>query len=108
LTERAAAMSMYIAMERTQIYLTEREAEVLDRSAVQRRTTRSHLTREAIDAQYLDREELVRKRLAALAASFGAWRDREDIPDAKTYVERIRSRHGFQYDVPLGTEEDPL
>jgi hypothetical protein len=101
-------MYTYIAMERTQIYLTEREAEVLDRLAAKRNTTRSHLIREAIDAQYLNREELIRERLAALERSFGVWADRDDIPDGKTYVARIRSRPGLQFDVPLGTEEDPL
>jgi predicted transcriptional regulator len=101
-------MYTYIAMERTQIYLTEQEAEVLDRLAAERKTTRSHLIREAIDTQYLSREERIRERLAALEASAGAWAHRDDIPDGKTYVERIRSRPGLQYDVPLGTDEDPL
>jgi predicted transcriptional regulator len=100
-------MYTYITMERTQIYLTEQEAEVLDRLASERKTTRSHLIREAIDTQYLSREQRIKERLAALDAGFGVWRDREDIPDGKTYVERVRRRAGLQYDVPLGTEEDP-
>ncbi|MEO7119241.1 MAG: CopG family transcriptional regulator [Candidatus Limnocylindrales bacterium] len=39
-------------MERTQIYLTTEEAELLDRLAVERKTTRSSLIRDAIDQQY--------------------------------------------------------
>ena len=45
-------MYTYI-MQRTQIYLTSREAAALDAAARQTGQTRSHLIREAIEAVYL-------------------------------------------------------
>ena len=133
-------------MERTQIYLTSEEAELLDRLATEQKTTRSRLIRDAIDQQYAadvrGRErpgmryweppgfedwELEPRRdplpvhvaepytgdpdndpfLKALHAVAGIWKDREDIPDGYTYVNRIRHRPGMNYWDPLGTEEDP-
>ena len=80
-------MYTYI-VERTQIYLSREQAAALDREARRRGQTRSHLIREAIDRVYLSgpsKDEV----LAALAASFGAWKDRSET--GEEYVDRIRS-----------------
>jgi hypothetical protein len=74
-------------MERTQIYLSRAQTAALDREARRLGQTRSHLIRAAIDRTYLTdraRDELT----AALAASFGAWKD---VPETgEDYVARIR------------------
>ena len=80
-------MYTYI-VERTQIYLSREQAAALDREARRRGQTRSHLIREAIDRVYLSgpsKDEV----LAALEASFGAWKDRSET--GEEYVDRIRS-----------------
>jgi len=80
-------MYTYIAMERTQIYLSKRETEALDRVARETGHTRSHLIREAINEKYgaaLDVDE----KLRILHETFGAWKER-DFTGAE-YVERLR------------------
>lgn len=80
-------MYTYI-MERTQIYLSRQQAGALDREAKRRGTTRSHLIREAIDAQYAsaaDQEQVKQ----ALEVTAGLWKDRAETGAA--YVERMRS-----------------
>ena len=85
-------MYTYIAMERTQIYLTTEEAVALDRLATERGVTRSHLIREAIDATYGSPHRSQRDRLLAVLVELGPpWADRTDLPDGETYVERIRA-----------------
>lgn len=68
-------MYIYIAMERTQIYLTARESAALDAAARRTGHTRSHLIREAIEAAYL-RDTDIDERLAILEATAGLWKDR--------------------------------
>ena len=80
-------MYTYI-VERTQIYLSREQAAALDREARRRGQTRSHLIREAIDRVYLS-EAAQDEVLAALDASFGAWKDRSET--GEEYVDRIRS-----------------
>ncbi len=81
-------MYTYI-MQRTQIYLSERETEALDRLARQTGRTRSQLIREAIDAQYVTRGPADKTELKrALLASAGAWKGRR--PSGKAWVERMR------------------
>jgi hypothetical protein len=80
-------MYTYI-VERTQIYLTKKQAAALDREAQRSGTTRSHLIREAIDARYgtsRDRAQIER----VLRTTAGLWRDRAESGDA--YVRRLRS-----------------
>lgn len=61
-------------MERTQIYLSEADVELLNEQARHTGASRSELIRRAVQAQYgaPDRED----RRAALARSAGGWRTR--------------------------------
>lgn len=78
-------MYTYI-VQRTQIYLTEAEARVLDRRAKTTGRTRSQLIREAIEAHY--RTDVGREAvLDALRETAGAWQDHEAGAVA---VERLR------------------
>ncbi|MFP4082041.1 MAG: ribbon-helix-helix protein, CopG family [Candidatus Aminicenantes bacterium] len=66
-------------MERTQLYLTERQKEEL---AVIAKTTgkkQSELIREAVD-RLIDERGLSRRK-AALREAAGIWKDRTDLPD---------------------------
>lgn len=74
-------------MQRTQIYLTPREAAALDAAARRTGQTRSHLIREAIETVYLGGSEPA-DRLDALDRSAGAWVDRTE--DGEAFVERLR------------------
>lgn len=87
LTVVALTMYTYI-MQRTQIYLTKREAAALERAARETGWTRSQLIREAIEARYLtdvDQHDL----LAALEASAGLWSDVSETGEVA--VERLRT-----------------
>jgi len=80
------AMYVYI-VQRTQIYLTKRESEALDRASRATGRTRSQLIREAVEATYLaavDEGDL----LAALGSTAGMWADRPESGEAT--VERLR------------------
>jgi len=81
-----SAMYLYI-MQRTQIYLTKREAAALAKAAGETGRTRSQLIREAIEARYLAPTEQ-REILAALEATAGIWSDRAE--SGKATVERLR------------------
>lgn len=74
-------------MQRTQIYLTPREAAALDVAARRTGHTRSHLIREAIEAVYLGEADAA-AQLDALDRSAGAWADRAE--DGEATVERLR------------------
>jgi predicted transcriptional regulator len=79
-------MYTYI-MQRTQIYLSERESTALDRAAKATGRTRSHLIREAIAARYLDRPNIDEFE-AALRETSGAWQMGES---GEATVERLRA-----------------
>ena len=79
-------MYVYI-MERTQIYLTQRETAALDRAARETGRSRSDLIREAIEARYLTSSDLD-ATVAALDGTAGIWADRAESGEA--YVERMR------------------
>lgn len=75
-------------MERTQIYLSKREIEALDKVARQTGKTRSHLIREAIEAKYVSSPS-VDEKLRILRETAGAWqRTDEEIAE---YWASIRS-----------------
>ncbi len=79
-------MDGYI-VQRTQIYLTPREAAALDAAARRTGHSRSHLIREAIETVYLGEAD-VSAQLDALERSAGVWADRVD--DGEATVERLR------------------
>lgn len=78
---------MYI-MQRTQIYLSERETEALDRAARATGLTRSHLIREAIAERYLRRADAGDME-RVLRETAGAWGDRDET--GEEVVERLRA-----------------
>lgn len=73
-------------MQRTQIYLSDAEVELLDREARRTGASKSELIRRAIRERFgaADGEE----RRRALADSAGAWQDRACSGEA--YVEALR------------------
>ena len=73
-------------MQRTQIYLGERESAALDRAAKATGRTRSHLIREAIAARYLDPPD-VGEFERALRETSGTWGKGES---GEVTVERLR------------------
>lgn len=73
-------------MQRTQIYLDREETSLLDRAATRTGASRSELIRRAIRTQY--GMQTSERRLAAVHASAGAWRDRSDT--GADYVDNIR------------------
>ena len=80
-------MYIYI-VERTQIYLTEVEAKVLDRLARRTGRTRSQLIREAIEATYVDQPSADAIE-SVLLETAGAWR-RAARHTGASWVERRR------------------
>jgi Arc/MetJ-type ribon-helix-helix transcriptional regulator len=66
-------------MERTQIYLTERQRSELAAMARRAGKNQSELIREAVD-RLLDEASLSRREVA-LGRAAGMWRDRADLPD---------------------------
>jgi Arc/MetJ-type ribon-helix-helix transcriptional regulator len=71
---------VYIVMVRTQIYLDERQTAELDKRARERRTTRSHLIREAVE-KYLAPDWDPEAFKAALGRFAGIWADRDDLDE---------------------------
>ena len=77
-------IAMYICdgggiMQRTQIYLTEREKGAVRSIAKRLGKTQSDVIRTALD-RFIDRES-AEGRLDLLRSGRGLWRDREDLPD---------------------------
>lgn len=77
-------------MRRTQIYLTDSEAEVLARESKRTGRTRSQLIREAIGARYID-AHAAGDLEAALIETAGAWQGsgRKKV-SGQAYVEGLR------------------
>jgi hypothetical protein len=78
-------------MERTQIYLSERQTAELDRRARQQGTTRSHLIREAVEQYLGPRWDSVAFR-AALDEFAGLAADRNIMADHLELKRRNRER----------------
>lgn len=86
-------LTMYVyIMQRTQIYLTERESTALDREAKRTGRTRSQLIREAIEEKYVSPGASAEEFLRVLEETAGAWQDRDFT--GQEYVEAIRSGIG--------------
>ena len=77
-------------MQRTQIYLSDDEAALLAEASARTGASRSELIRRAVRTQY--GVETPERRLAALRASAGAWRDRSGT--GADYVEELREDLG--------------
>lgn len=85
-------MYTYIVMQRTQIYLSEEEARILDRLARERGQTRSHLIREAIREQYMATGLTDDRFYQILDEAFGAWKDEteEDRVERDRWLTQLR------------------
>ena len=83
-------MYTYI-MRRTQIYLTDEEAEALRRQAKKQGASMSDLIRSAIDEKFVHGKRLLTKaeELRVIDQTFGAWKGRTET--GEEYVERMRS-----------------
>lgn len=66
-------------MERTQIYLTEKERKILKAMAARLGRSQSALIREAVD-RYIERDQ-EGSRLDLLQQARGLWAKRDDLPD---------------------------
>ena len=66
-------------MERTQIYLTDKEKEAVRSIARRLGTTQSAVIRTAVD-RFIERDSTGGK-LDLLRSGRGLWRDRQDLPD---------------------------
>lgn len=67
-------------MERTQIYLTDKEKKAVKSIARRLGTTQSEVIRTAVD-RFIDLEASG-DRLELLQSGRGLWRDRQDLPDS--------------------------
>ena len=76
-------------VQRTQIYLDERQLARLRSAARATRRSVSEIIREAIDDQ-LARPEEKDEFESALAAAIGLWTNRTDLESTDDYVRRIR------------------
>ena len=69
-------------MQRTQIYLTDREQAAVKSIARRLGKTQSEVIRTAVD-RFIDSESSA-SRLDQLRSARGLWQDRTDVPDAET------------------------
>ncbi|MHB8631006.1 MAG: ribbon-helix-helix domain-containing protein [Candidatus Limnocylindria bacterium] len=76
-------------MRRTQIYLTDEEADALKRARRETGLSMSDLVRTAVDEKYLLGQLTTAEKIRAVEESFGAWTGRTET--GEQYVERMRS-----------------
>jgi hypothetical protein len=74
-------------MRRTQLYLDDDIWKALHVHSRQRRTSVSDLVRQAVRDRYGSSPA---NRRQAMMALVGMWKDRDDLPDATTYIRRLR------------------
>jgi Ribbon-helix-helix protein, copG family len=74
-------------MRRTQLYLDDDIWKALHVQSRQRRTSISDLVRQAVRDRYGSSPA---NRRQAMMALVGMWKDRDDLPDATTYIRRLR------------------
>ena len=98
-------MYIYIAMERTQIYLDPRQTHELDKRARQQGTTRSHLIREAVE-KYLTPDWDPVSFKAALANIAGMWADRDDLDEIRESMRAADRRRLERLYPDYGSEAD--
>lgn len=74
-------------MKRTQLYLNENIWKALHIRSRQQGTSISELVRQAVRDKYGSSPA---GRRQAMQAVVGMWKDREDLPDTRTYVRQLR------------------
>jgi hypothetical protein len=74
-------------MRRSQLYLDDDIWKALHVQSRQRRTSVSELVRQAVRDRYGSSPA---NRRQAMMALVGIWKDRDDLPDATTYIRRLR------------------
>ena len=74
-------------MRRTQLYLDDDIWKALHVLSRQRRRSVSDLVRQAVRDRYGSSPA---NRRQAMMALVGMWKDRDDLPDATTYIRRLR------------------
>ncbi|MHB8868198.1 MAG: ribbon-helix-helix protein, CopG family [Thermoleophilia bacterium] len=82
-------------MERTQIYLTDKEKKAVRSIARRLGTTQSEVIRTAVD-RFID-DESSGSRLELLQSGRGLWKDRQDLPDfgaLRRELDRTSSENG--------------
>jgi hypothetical protein len=80
-------------MRRTQLYLDNDIWKALHVRSRQQRTSISELVRQAVRDRY---GSSFANRRQAMAALVGMWKDRADLPDATTYIRRLRKGKRLQ------------
>lgn len=76
-------------MKRTQLYIDEELFGSLAALSREKKTTISDLVRKALEKVY-GRDKGVKKKLKALHAAFGIWKNRTDLPPTDEYVRLLR------------------
>jgi hypothetical protein len=74
-------------MKRTQLYFDEEVWEML--RARRNRTTISDLVRSAVREKYIGNGS---ERKEAMLGVVGFWKNRTDLPDTRTYLQKLRKR----------------
>ena len=75
-------------MQRTQIYLSEKERNTLSSLSISNSKSISELIREAVDHFYFDRKKIDFAQTICYVK--GIWKDRNDIKSAENYVRKLR------------------
>jgi len=97
-------MYVYI-MERTQIYLSAKQTQELDKRAREQGTTRSHLVREAVE-KYLAPDWDPEAFKAALNGIAGMWADRDDLDELRESMRAAERRKLARMFPDYGQETD--
>ena len=79
---------MLYIMHRTQLYLDDDLWTTLQIRARHEGTSISELVRIAARDRYMNSRE---QRIADMESVVGLWKDRNDLPDAETYVRNLRT-----------------
>lgn len=75
-------------MHRTQLYLDDDLWTALQSRAEKEGTSISDLVRTAVRERYVDNPE---RRIAAMQAIVGLWKDRTDLPETEDYIRNLRN-----------------
>ena len=75
-------------MKRTQLYIDEEMARILDTLSRQKGITVSELVRESLRERYMQSKEIDKVELARTLA--GVWKNREDLKSIRSIVRKLR------------------